>query len=220
MKTPFPLIALLAGTLCAAEPARNWTNSEGKSLSATFVEAVRGADGQPTGVKLRLRNGQQVEIELAKLSEADREYVATAAQAASESAQKEKLDGRRAKWGDDWEKARSESEATGLPILLFMTGSDWCGYCMRLKENVFEKREFERFADGNLVLMEADFPRSKTLPKSTAEQNEKLKSEFPAGGYPTVYLIKDGKVLDKFVGYGGDPAEDYIGKIKAKLTGS
>ncbi|MCB1079156.1 MAG: thioredoxin family protein [Verrucomicrobiae bacterium] len=195
---------------------RTWTNTEGKTLTGSFEGTVLDSSGQITAAKVRLANGQQFTLQLANLSDADKEYVSAAAQQQTEDEQKAKLASRKAKWTDDWDKAQAEAKESGLPILLFMTGSDWCGYCMKLKENVLDKKTFESFANENLVLMEADFPRA-SQSRSLKEQNAKLKEQYPATGFPTVFLLKDGEVLGKFVGYGGDSDDDYIAKLKAKI---
>ncbi|TDU66016.1 thiol-disulfide isomerase/thioredoxin [Prosthecobacter fusiformis] len=210
------LIATLSATVFSAPAPREWTNTEGKSLTGTLVETVLDAQGKATAAKVRLPNGQVYILELSKLSAADQEYVATAQKEKAAEEQKALLASRRAKWTDDWEKAQEESEKTGLPILLLMTGSDWCGYCIRLKSNVFEEREFQKFANENVVLMIADFPHG-SQSKALKEQNEKLKKDFPFGGYPTVKLVKDGKEVASFGGYGGDSAEDYVKKLAEKL---
>lgn len=41
------------------------------------------------------------------------------------------------KWETDINKAIKVSNKTKKPMLLFFTGSDWCGWCIRLqKENI------------------------------------------------------------------------------------
>ncbi|MEN3942488.1 thioredoxin family protein [Prosthecobacter sp. SYSU 5D2] len=216
MRFFFLLLAGAVWTASLSAAPRDWTNTEGKTVSATFVEAVVDAAGEVTGTKVRLASGQIFTLELNKLSETDREFVATAHQEKQEAEKKARLASRRAKWTEDWEKAKQESEQTGLPILLLMTGSDWCGYCVRLKDNVFEDRAFQKFANENVVLMKADFPRA-AQSKSLKEQNAKLKTDFPFGGYPTVKLVKDGREIATFGGYGGDTPEEYIEKLSAKL---
>ena len=40
-------------------------------------------------------------------------------------------------WYDDVSKAIPVSIQENKPLLLFFTGSDWCGWCIRLKREVF-----------------------------------------------------------------------------------
>src|SRR6187431_590184 len=62
-------------------------------------------------------------------------------------------------WTNNLEKAVELSNKNHKPVLLFFTGSDWCGWCKRLQAEVFEKSEFKQWASKNVVLMEVDFPR-------------------------------------------------------------
>ena len=44
------------------------------------------------------------------------------------------------KWETDINKAISVSNKTKKPMLLFFTGSDWCGWCIRLQKEVLKTR--------------------------------------------------------------------------------
>jgi thioredoxin-related protein len=211
------LILFFMGALVvSAADVRTWTSADGRKLEASFADVVRDAQGAAEAVKVRPPTGGELVIRLDQLSTADQEFVKAAMAQILQREREELLDGRRAKWTEDWEKAREESRSTGLPILLLMTGSDWCGYCVQLKANVFEERDFQRFADKNLVLMMADFP-SASQKRSLKEQNAQLKDEFGVGGYPTVHLVKDGETVASLRGYGGDSAKEYVAKIEDRL---
>ena len=41
------------------------------------------------------------------------------------------------------------------------TGSDWCGWCIKLKKEVFSKPAFIDYANEHLILMTVDFPNRK-----------------------------------------------------------
>ncbi len=47
-----------------------------------------------------------------------------------------------AEWMTDFEAAKARAAAENKAILVNFTGSDWCGYCMRMKRNVLDKQEF------------------------------------------------------------------------------
>ena len=47
----------------------------------------------------------------------------------------------------------------------FFTGSDWCGWCMRLKREVFNLPDFKIWSDENVVLVELDFEKKETFRK-------------------------------------------------------
>jgi thioredoxin-related protein len=118
-------------------------------------------------------------------------------------------------WGHDWEAAKAESKKTGRPILINLTGSDWCGWCIKLEKKVFSTETFKNYAAENLILMEADFPRKKEQPAEVKEQNEKLRKEYLAGGYPTVWLLDhEGKKLSDDLGEFGDDPGKWVAKLK------
>ena len=93
-------------------------------------------------------------------------------------------------WMVNLEKAYERSKATNKPILANFTGSDWCGWCKRLKREVFEKPEFKTWAKNNVILLELDYPRSFTLPKAQVEQNNQLQRAFRVQGFPTIWMFK------------------------------
>lgn len=102
----------------------------------------------------------------------------------------------------NWHSDLSEASAVAMkehkPLLLFFTGSDWCGWCMRLQKEVLTTPEFTRWAKDNVVLVELDFPRRKQLPGNIVAQNNEMQQLLGVRGYPTVWFLrptdKDGKV--------------------------
>ena len=87
-------------------------------------------------------------------------------------------------WYDDVSKAIPVAVAKKKPIMLFFTGSDWCGWCMRLKREVFNLPDFKTWSDENVVLVELDFPRRKKLPENIMKQNRELANVFAVGATP------------------------------------
>ena len=92
-------------------------------------------------------------------------------------------------WYTDIVKANDISVATNKPLFAFFTGSDWCVWCHRLQANVFAKPEFIKWAKENVVLVELDFPRGKTLSPEITQQNASLQQTFQVQGYPTVWMF-------------------------------
>src|SRR6266542_4048547 len=60
-----------------------------------------------------------------------------------------------AAWSDDLPKAQAQAKAEGKFVLIHFSGSDWCGWCMKLRKEVFLKPEFESYARSNLLLLDA-----------------------------------------------------------------
>lgn len=87
------------------------------------------------------------------------------------------------------EDAFAESKETGKPIMANFTGSDWCGWCIKLSAAVFNKDEFKTWAEENVVLLELDFPRRTKLPEELQKQNAGLQQAFKVRGFPTVWVF-------------------------------
>ena len=109
-------------------------------------------------------------------------------------AQSESTDG--LTWHTDVMKANEVSKATNKPIFAFFTGSDWCGWCKKLQADVFSKSEFIQWAKKNVVLLELDFPRGKTLSPELQQQNNSLQQTFQVRGYPTIWIFNLNKSAD------------------------
>ena len=92
-------------------------------------------------------------------------------------------------WYTDLNKAIEISIESEKPLFMFFTGSDWCGWCIRLQKEVFFKPDFVKWAKENLVLVELDFPRRKKLEESLKQQNENLRQMFAVRGYPTGWFV-------------------------------
>jgi thioredoxin-related protein len=118
-------------------------------------------------------------------------------------------------WTDNYEKALAQAKAEKKLVLLDFTGSDWCGWCIKLDKEVFQKSDFKNFAKENLVPVTLDFPHGKKLPKKTADQNAKLKGEHGVSGFPTIVLLDaDGKAINKWGGY----SATFLEELKAKVA--
>ncbi len=110
-------------------------------------------------------------------------------------------------WHTDVNKASELSIKSKKPLMLFFTGSDWCGWCIRLQKEVFKTPEFIKWANENVTLVELDFPRRKQLEPTLAQQNKNLEQMFAIRGYPTVWFVTpalvDGKMTFNRLGSTG-----------------
>jgi protein disulfide-isomerase len=122
-------------------------------------------------------------------------------------------------WMTDWEAAKAKSKAENKPILINLTGTDWCGWCIKLEKEVFSQKPFKEFAAEHLILMEADFPKKKELPAALKKQNAALEKEYLKGGYPTVLLLDaEGKKLSEDLGELKGGTDAYIAKLKELIA--
>jgi len=105
-------------------------------------------------------------------------------------------------WGDNYKDALAAAAKENKKVLLDFTGSDWCGWCIRLKKETFDQPAFKEYADKNLVLVDVDFPQGKTLPAAVKTQNDSLQEKYQVQGFPTLVLLSpDGKVIKQQSGY-------------------
>lgn len=124
-------------------------------------------------------------------------------------------------WMTDYGKAMERAKAEKKPVLLLLTGSDWCPPCMLQKKEIFETGEFKKYAAQSVVLLEADFPRRKSLPEKLQRQNEELSVRFyPNGDLPTPTLIllrSDGKEIWRQEGYRRSTPKEFIAELKEQI---
>ena len=93
------------------------------------------------------------------------------------------------KWYTSLLEAQKISNTTHKPIFGFFTGSDWCGWCMKLHHDVLDKPSFVEWAKKNVILLELDYPRRKQLSPELSQQNNELQQVFQVQGFPTVWLF-------------------------------
>ncbi|OGV46930.1 MAG: hypothetical protein A2X46_19185 [Lentisphaerae bacterium GWF2_57_35] len=117
-------------------------------------------------------------------------------------------------WEDDFEKASAEAKQSGKYMLVDFSGSDWCGWCIKLDKEVFSRKEFKVFAEDNLVLVLLDFPRQKPQSKKLAKQNDALQKKYGIKGFPTVLILDPSGQLVETTGYQAGGAEPYVEMLK------
>ena len=125
-------------------------------------------------------------------------------------------------WMTDLSKAQAKAKEEKKLVLVDITGSDWCGFCIKLNKEVFSTPEFAEYAKKNLVLVEVDFPRKKELPAAQAKANQALQKKYSIDGYPTIILLDgEGKKLGTVDGYSpGSGPKSYIAELEKAKKGT
>ena len=122
-------------------------------------------------------------------------------------------------WLTDLTKAQSQARTEKKAMLLNFTGSDWCGWCIRLQREVFSKPEFDEYARKNLVLVEVDFPKRKAQSDAQLRANRALAQRFSVEGYPTLVVLDSaGKELGR-LGYEPGGPKPFLARL-SKMTGA
>jgi protein disulfide-isomerase len=108
-------------------------------------------------------------------------------------------------WLTSYEQAVGQAKSSSKPILVFFTGSDWCGWCNRLEDEVFNTPEFAQLSKDKFIFVRLDFPLYKALSPQISAQNKQLKSRFDIRSFPTVIIL--------------DPQEQQIGTTGYRAGG-
>jgi len=120
-------------------------------------------------------------------------------------------------WATNYDEAMTTA-SDDRPLLISFAGSDWCKPCIMLTREIFETEEFQSYAQDNLVLVLADFPRLKKnkLSEEQTMANEKLAKMYnQEGSFPLVVLVdKDEKIIGKLGYLPGGPGK-FIDKVES-----
>lgn len=121
---------------------------------------------------------------------------------------------------DDFKTAMEDAKETGRFVFACFSGSDWCGWCVRLEKEVFSAGEEGSFAatlkdDYVFVFIDLPSKRDILLSPLAKEQNEKLVKEYKIQGFPTALILdpKTGKTIEK-TGYRAGGKDKYIEFLK------
>ncbi|NBP68994.1 MAG: thioredoxin family protein, partial [Cytophagia bacterium] len=120
------------------------------------------------------------------------------------------------------EEAQTQARQEQKLILLNFSGSDWCAPCIKMKQEVFESAVFSDLAAQQLILVRADFPRSKKnqLSKEQIAHNEKLAERYnPEGKFPYTLLLRaDGSIIKTWDGYVFSSQDKVLDELKKTIN--
>ena len=63
-------------------------------------------------------------------------------------------------WHNNIEDALDKAAVNDKYVFVFFTGSDWCSWCHKLTDEVFDHDEFQTYVKKNMEMVLLDFPRS------------------------------------------------------------
>jgi thioredoxin-related protein len=113
-------------------------------------------------------------------------------------------------WTEDASQAMATAAKEGKDLLIDFTGSDWCGWCVKLDKEVFSQETFTSEAPKHFVMLKLDFPRRRQMPAEIKKQNAEWRDRIGIRGYPTIILADaKGKPYAK-TGYRRGGAEAYV----------
>jgi protein disulfide-isomerase len=107
------------------------------------------------------------------------------------------------KWTEDYKAALAQAKKENKMLLLDFTGSDWCGWCIKLHNDVFSTPEFATWANKNFILVTVDFPKKPQSAELKA-QNQALQKKYGIKGYPTIIFLDNNEKQLAQAGYDGN----------------
>lgn len=221
-KTGFPILLALTGDRDLSRKAdavcRN-PELQAASIAALFVE-VKKKDIRDMVVKAfdktKLPNSGLALVDFTK-GEVLNQFAfdtkpATIVAAIRKASKPVEYDG---KWLENMELAKRISFMSGKPMLVDFTGSDWCGWCIKIDKEIFETDKFKAYAKKELVLVKIDFPRKKKLNAALEAQNRELAQKFAVRGFPTILVLNPSGQKIGQTGYIRGGPEPFIKNIKS-----
>lgn len=118
-------------------------------------------------------------------------------------------------WFADFDKAVEQAKKDKKDLFVDFTGSDWCGWCIKLHEEVFSHDEFTNAVSKGYVLVALDYPHGDEAKAKVPnpERNTELAGKYEIKGYPTVLLLTpEGDVFGQ-TGYQAGGPEKYVAHV-------
>lgn len=117
-------------------------------------------------------------------------------------------------WMTDFEAAKALAKKEGKSLLVDFTGSDWCGWCIKLDEEVFSQDAFKK-GSSDYVLVSIDFPNDKSRQSAELQkQNKKLQTTYKVQGFPAIILMDDQGRPFAATGYQHGGPKKYLKHLK------
>ncbi len=192
----------------------------GREFSARWVAGSSGktwySEEAPGGIVRRetadagkKTTTELVEIKAAKKkkSKADEEESASLASA------------KPGEWMTNYRQALALAKKENKMLFVDFTGSDWCGWCIKLDKEVFTKKTFKKWANEKFILVKLDFPKKKALPVKLKAQNDKLAKKFGVQGFPTILVLDGEEEVVARLGYAKGGPKAWIAQAEAEIGG-
>ena len=106
-------------------------------------------------------------------------------------------------WMEDFGAAKAQAAKEGKMILMAFSGSDWCGWCVKMDKDIYSTSDFVAGASKRFVLVMVDLPQDQDILSPLAKkQNRALAGQFGIRGFPTSIVVDAaGREVTRFTGY-------------------
>jgi len=127
-------------------------------------------------------------------------------------------------WGEDFAAAQKAAAAGDKYILLAFSGSDWCGWCVKMDKEIYSDKKFVRTAKKSFELVMIDSPQNQDILSPLAKkQNPGLVKQYHIRGFPCSILVHpDGTEAKRFGGFQRGGPEAFLAALNdaAKEAGT
>ncbi len=128
----------------------------------------------------------------------------------------------RVDWLRNYDEAVQKAQRESKPIVMFFTGSDWCGWCTKLEKEALDTPEFAQLAGPRFVFLLLDFPIYKAQDPTLSQQNRDLQKKYEVRGFPTLVIIDSKQKRIGTTGYrpgGGKQYAEHLIKMVDDFQG-
>jgi len=121
-------------------------------------------------------------------------------------------------WYFNLDEAQLAARQENKTVVIYFSGSDWCKPCIQLREKIINSQPWITFADQQLIMVQADFPRLKKNQTSREQlkRNEALAEQYnKQGEFPLVVIVDgSGHAIGK-INYHEETPDEFIKQVKA-----
>ena len=120
-------------------------------------------------------------------------------------------------WSEDYAAACETAKKENKFVLLAFSGSDWCGWCMKMEKEIYSNKSFIDGVKKRFIPVMIDSPQNKEILSPLAKkQNAKLVKEFNVHGYPSTVVVRpNGEVVKRFGGYRQGGPQAFLDELNA-----
>lgn len=122
-------------------------------------------------------------------------------------------------WSTSYTDALQAAAREGKLVMAHFTGSDWCAWCIKLEDEVFDTPNFQAWANQNVIPLKLDYPKATRLSRELTEQNKQVQQKFSTHvkGYPTVLFIDPNENVVAKMGYASGGPTTWISQAESKM---
>jgi len=121
-------------------------------------------------------------------------------------------------WLTNFEEAKALAKKKSKPLFLYFSGSDWCGFCIKMHKEILDTKEFVQALGKDFIFVKVDFPKKNPLDSKTQKQNEELADAYNIRGFPTVIVLDPSLEKIGQLGYAKGGPQAFAEKARQLIT--